>query len=205
VRHEDVSQELAALPEIGCRAMSLADHPGLLLAEGGGDLATELVELGSAHRRTCCGAIMLSSIAPGCRALHRRRQQFKTRILLHSGALGEESEQRRGGDRRAAGQPEVDLVSWHGPADVVALGDVAAEFAYLGELFFVLHSFGYDAQFEVLAEAGDASDEGAAVGGIGGVEAADEGPVDLDLGDGQLLQVRQAGVAGAEVVQGQAQ
>ncbi len=62
VRHEDVSQELAALPEIGCRAMSLADHPGLLLAEGGGDLATELVELGSAHHRTCCGATSLWSI-----------------------------------------------------------------------------------------------------------------------------------------------
>ena len=134
--------------------MSLARSLGTAASRGCGDLATELVKLGTAHLRTSCCATMLSSIAPGCRALHRRRQQFKTPTLSQSGAFGEESEQRRGLSCRAAGQPEVDVVSWHRAADVVALGDVAAEFAYLGELFFVLDSFGDDAQFEVLAEPG---------------------------------------------------
>ena len=83
---------------------------------------------------------------------------------------------------------------------MVALGEVAAEGAEFGEGVLVFDAFGDDAEVEAGGEAGDAVDEGAAGVGVGG-EAGDEGPVDLEFGDGKALKVGQAGVTGAEIVQ----
>jgi len=73
-------------------------------------------------------------------------------------------------------------------------------------LLFGLDTFGEDLHPEVVGEGDDAGDElqvGDTItgGGVGG-ETADEGSVDLDLSDRKCAEISEAGVTGAEIVQG---
>src|ERR1022692_490086 len=90
------------------------------------------------------------------------------------------------------------LVGWDGSPEGEALCVVAAQLAQRALNARGLDSFGSDAQAEVAAELDDRSDEHCIV--MVGLHAPHERAIDLDLIDWQLLQLRQRGEAGAEVV-----
>ncbi len=83
------------------------------------------------------------------------------------------------------------------------LRGVAAQFAEAIQGFLILHTFGHYLELQVVREI----DAGAHDGGVVIVahHADDEGLVDLDGIDRQLLQVGQRGVAGSEIVNGDPQ
>ena len=86
-----------------------------------------------------------------------------------------------------------------GAAEQESLGVIAAERADEGELVLGLDSFGDGLDVERVAHRDDAAHEccGAQVGS----EGAGEAPVDLDDADREIVQERQRRVAGAEVVE----
>jgi hypothetical protein len=86
-------------------------------------------------------------------------------------------------------------------AQVVALGQVAAEGLELGELGWPFDAFGDDLEAEAASELKEGGEEVALVGLD--VEGVDEGAVDLQDAEGEAGQVGQRGVADAEVVEGE--
>ncbi len=84
----------------------------------------------------------------------------------------------------------------------VSLGLVAAKGLEVGELVVGLDAFGDCAQSEGVGQRDDGGDDGFVVG-VGG-DAGHEGAVDLDDVDREPFEVGQGRVAGAEVVDGDA-
>ena len=78
----------------------------------------------------------------------------------------------------------------------------ARQRAQEGGLLLGLHALGGDAQVQPAGHRDDGGDDGRIVGIM--AQVLDERAVDLQRVDGEALQVRQARVAGAEVVDGQA-
>ena len=89
-----------------------------------------------------------------------------------------------------------------GAAVEVALADVAAEPEEHVGVVLVFDAFGHGEQAEAVAEADDGGGDLAALTGEG--HGADEAGVDLDLVEGKGLELAEAGVADAEVVEGEA-
>src|SRR6478735_11396372 len=86
--------------------------------------------------------------------------------------------------------------------DQAALDVVAAPVAQHAGGLLVLHPFGNRLDIEAAGEVDQGLDEGAVVGGTGDV--LHEGAVDLDDVDAELAQIAERGVAGAEIVDGDA-
>src|SRR5450756_257412 len=99
-------------------------------------------------------------------------------------------------------QPGADGIPGHRPAEQITLAFVATLRRHQLQLLFRLDAFGDHDFVEAGAEAGDGADDGAGVALV--AEIADERLVDLDLIEGELAQVVERGVAGAEVVERQA-
>jgi len=89
-----------------------------------------------------------------------------------------------------------------GPSEVVALPAVHAEGAEGGSLFKGFDPFGGDQQPEIVGEDDDGADDRQVRAGP--ADAGNKGSVDLDRVDGDVAQVAERGVAGAEVVDRQA-
>jgi hypothetical protein len=92
--------------------------------------------------------------------------------------------------------------TWLG--EQVALRVAAAGAAQLGELLGVLDALGDDADAELPRRRRDGDQDSRGRGGRRAVERADERAVELDHVDRQLAEMAQRGVAGAEVVEGDA-
>src|SRR3954452_18027154 len=108
---------------------------------------------------------------------------------------------RSDGDR-AGGQPPLELVRRNRAGDVVALGDRHSVLGDPVEGPGVLDALGDGAQPEPPAEVDDALHD-RRVRRVG-EQVADERAVDLELVDRQVLEQRERGVAGPEVVHGNA-
>src|SRR5450756_1444449 len=106
---------------------------------------------------------------------------------------------RRGGRRF---QPGADGTPGHRPAEQITLAFVATLRRHQLHLLFRFDAFGDHDFVEASAEAGDGADDGAGIALV--AEIADERLVDLDLIERELAQVVERGVAGAEVVERQA-
>ena len=95
------------------------------------------------------------------------------------------------------------FVGGHRPAENIALDVRAAELADQGQLVMGLGALGGGVHAEALGEGDDgADDRGVAAARLGG--AADEALVDLDLVERRLLQIAERGIAGAEIVEREA-
>jgi len=95
------------------------------------------------------------------------------------------------------GQPRLQHVGGHGPAEHVSLDGVTAELTEALERSEVFHALGHDPETEVVAEVDDRAHDrlGCAVG-----HGEHERLVDLDLVHREIGQPRQRRVAGPEVV-----
>jgi len=82
----------------------------------------------------------------------------------------------------------------------VSLAELAAEGQQYVTLLVGFHAFGDDLHADRAGELDDAGDDGGVFGFA--AQPVDEGPVDLQFVDGEPFEVDQAGVAGAEVVDG---
>src|SRR5947209_13784026 len=102
-------------------------------------------------------------------------------------------------DRGFRAQPGEQVVRREGLREEMALRRRTAEHLQDAELLFVLDAFGDDVQAEIGAEVDQRGDDHAAVDA--GLQLAHERAVDLDALDRQPLEVRERGVAGAEVVE----
>ena len=105
-----------------------------------------------------------------------------------------------GGDSFGKGHGE--LFGWDGTAVEPALADVAAEpEEHVGDgLGF--DAFGYGGEVEGVSETDDGGGDFSGLAGV--VHRADEAGVDFDFVEGEELEMAEAGVAGAEVVEGEA-
>ena len=99
-----------------------------------------------------------------------------------------------------ARRAERELARGHRLADEVALGEVAPEVAQQVERRAVLDALGDHAQAHGVAEVDRRADELQVALLAVGAEAGDERAVELELAHGEVAQVRERGVAGAEVV-----
>jgi hypothetical protein len=94
------------------------------------------------------------------------------------------------------------LLGWDWAAIEPSLADVAAEpEEHVGDGL-VLDAFGDGGETEAVAEADDGGGDLSALAGVS--HGADEAGVDLELVEGEELEVAEAGVAGAEVVEREA-
>ncbi len=84
---------------------------------------------------------------------------------------------------------------------IIPLDFVRAEFADDIELVGGFDAFGDDAEVEFAGHGDDGADEGGSA--EGGIDLFHEGAVDFEAVDGELLEVAEGGVAGAEVVDGE--
>ncbi len=100
-------------------------------------------------------------------------------------------------------QQHAQVVGGAGLAEQLALRLVAAGLAQERELLHGLDAFGDHLHAEAVAHLDDGAHQRRVVAVGGGV--AHEGLVDLQRADRELLQRRQRGIAGAEVVDGQVQ
>ena len=91
----------------------------------------------------------------------------------------------------------VDGFGAHGPRQVVTLGGVGPELAYLLEAPLVFDALGDDLESETPADVDGRGKQAAAAG----VEVIDEVPVDLDAVERQVVEGLEGCVAAAEVVQ----
>ena len=94
------------------------------------------------------------------------------------------------------------FVAVHGAGEEKALDLVAAEVAEGLELGFVFYAFGYDFHAEGVGHADDVFYDGSV--SFRGGDAFDEEAVDFEGVEGELAQAAEGGVAGAEVVDGDA-
>jgi len=90
----------------------------------------------------------------------------------------------------------------HRFARQVALHIVAAARFHEMHLFFRFHAFGHHRQVQVLGQVENGVADGRVLARFG--QVLDEGAVDLQHGNGKALQVGQRGIAGAEIVDGDA-
>src|SRR2546423_10680103 len=95
----------------------------------------------------------------------------------------------------------IDLRTCHGLGEIVALPDLAAQGMDLPCLLDRLDALRDDRQIEGMAQAGHRVDDRSVLAVA--TQARDEGPVDLELVHREALEIGQAGVARAEVVDGQ--
>src|SRR5471030_93119 len=98
-------------------------------------------------------------------------------------------------------QGALEFDGWQRPRIQVSLHFVAAGTLQEGQLFERLDAFGDHLVLELLGDADDGAGDGAVVGVAG--NAGGERAVDLQRVDREALQVGQAGITGAEVVQRQ--
>ena len=103
------------------------------------------------------------------------------------------------GDRGAAAEPEVELGGGQRAAEVVALGAAAAQVDQRLQDALGLHALGDDVEAEVAGEVDRRADDHGVAVVVG--HRGDEGAVDLDLVERQLLEVGERRLAGAEVVE----
>ena len=96
----------------------------------------------------------------------------------------------------------VELAGGFGPAEEPALAEVAAEGDHDVCLFEGFNAFGDDVEAQAVAEVDDGGDDLVAVGPVG--HGGDEAAIDLEQVEGEGLEVAEAGVSGAEVVEGEA-
>ena len=89
----------------------------------------------------------------------------------------------------------------HGPAEQIALQQIAPGRAQAGELLRRLHSLGDDGEAEPVDQLGHGLDHDQALAGLV-FDPLDEGPVDLDVIHRQEVEGAQRGVARAEIVEG---
>src|SRR5471032_1650206 len=105
---------------------------------------------------------------------------------------------------RAEGQPfafaqhALKILRRHRLAEQITLQLVAAELAQEAHLLGRLDALGDDFLAQLLGRGDDGARDGAVVFLVR--KAEDEGAVDLQRADREFLQIRQAGIAGAEVV-----
>ena len=97
-----------------------------------------------------------------------------------------------------AGEQCGEIRSDHRPAEQVALHFIAPRLAQEVELLGGLDAFGHHAQVQLVAERDDRLHDHGVVG-IGG-QIDDERTVDLELVDRKALQVAEARIAGAEII-----
>ena len=103
--------------------------------------------------------------------------------------------------RRMARDPLLEAIRAHGARDVEALQRVAAEGRQLLHDGLGVDPLGDDREAQAVGEVDHGADD--RLGRVIGQERLDEGLVDLDRRHGKALQVRQRGVARAEVVEGE--
>src|ERR1700688_958732 len=103
--------------------------------------------------------------------------------------------------RHPVPQQVRELVGGHGPAEEVALSLRAAPGSQEGELFLGFDALGNDTLLEVLTHINDGADDGRIVRVAG--DLVDKGLVNLEDVDGELAEIAEAGIAGAEVVHSQ--
>ena len=87
-------------------------------------------------------------------------------------------------------------------SEEVALSLLAAQLLQESELARGLDALSDRAEMQVVCQANQGGDDARRVLVL--LDARDEGTVDLDAIDGQLMQVAQRGIAGAEVIEGHA-
>lgn len=97
-------------------------------------------------------------------------------------------------------EPAVELGSGDGPGHEVPLGLVAAHPGQLGVGASGLNALGDDTEAKTVRQLDGGGNQGGGAGVMG--HGDHEGVVELDLVDGQVAQIRQRAVTGAEVVDG---
>src|SRR4051812_8310659 len=148
------------------------------------------------------GAVTWAAKAPSAPATSRSRAARGVRRMVSSASTAPMLSG-AGGGRRARGRPgreqRLELIGAHRLREEVALGAVAAEVAQRLELVVGLDALGDRPE----AEAGGDVDDGAHDRRVVRLlaETVDERAVDLDRVDRHALQARQRRVAGAEVVE----
>ncbi|RMS60168.1 hypothetical protein ALP65_04561, partial [Pseudomonas aeruginosa] len=103
---------------------------------------------------------------------------------------------------RRSGDAGEQLLGRHRPAEQEALQRIAAEAGQELLLGLGFHALGDDLQVQRAAEGDDRRDDRGVVAVVG--QLVDEATVDLQFARRQALEIEQAGVAGAEVVDGDA-
>ena len=93
-----------------------------------------------------------------------------------------------------------DLVGGNGACEQPTLAGVASRVSQFVKLAGFLDAFGDDTELEIMPDADDRPDHGAALFGTGLIDLVDEAAVDLEEVDGEGTQVRQRRVSGAEIV-----
>src|SRR5579872_871049 len=97
-----------------------------------------------------------------------------------------------------AADQRIILVDRQRLADEIALHGVAALFGQETKLFLGFHAFGHDRHFQAMTEADDGANDRRRLRIA--AEIHDEGAVDLDLVEGERLQITQRRVTAAEIV-----
>ena len=89
------------------------------------------------------------------------------------------------------------------PAEIVSLNIIAAMLLQIVHLNLVLHSLGHDLELQFVSQLDDIPGDQNLFPGIG--NRAYEGNVDLDAGDIQPHEPGKRGIAGSEIIQGDAE
>src|ERR1700745_3330268 len=97
------------------------------------------------------------------------------------------------------GEAMVNLSRGHRPAEAVALHRMHAGGAREQMLLAVLDAFRCDLHAETAAEADDGMNDGRGIGGL--LDRAHETRIDLELVEWKTPQIKQARIAGAEIVE----
>src|SRR5437879_5409924 len=97
---------------------------------------------------------------------------------------------------RSLREPQAQVVGRERPAPQIALAELAAEIAQVAGQLGILDPFGDDGEPERMGERDHAGDDGGVA--LAGGQTAHEAAVDLELVDGQLPEVHERGVTGAE-------
>src|ERR1700733_14995072 len=107
-----------------------------------------------------------------------------------------------GWPKRARGEDGGELFGGYGTTVEPALPELAAEPEEHVGVGLALYALGDGNEIEAVAEADDGGGDLSAFPGVG--HGTDEAGIDLQLVEGKRLEMAQAGVAGAEVVEGEA-
>src|SRR5574341_398461 len=102
---------------------------------------------------------------------------------------------------RSGAQQIAQRVGGHRTGEVVALAAIAAQRPKVLELVYRLDPFGDDIHAQRLGNGDDGSNDGRVLRVA--LDPLDEGPVDLQAGEGETLEIGEGGVADAEVVKGE--